>query len=123
MRSRMRKTRPEAHRLRRPPLIAIVVVVGRRRAPLSVGRIAPGSRIQHQVLGRIDAVAVQILQEQRNAWDAIVERAAEQQRGQVVGGRRRKNRQAAAYSSAPIPMAQSRTTWETILFAPSAGTR
>jgi len=52
---------PQAHGFRRPPLITVVVIVWRTRAKLPVRRVRPRVRVQHQVLCRIDAVAVQIL--------------------------------------------------------------
>ena len=63
-----------AHILVRTPLEAIVVVIRRGCAERASRRIGPGSRVQHERLIRIEAVAVQILQEQRDTGNAVGER-------------------------------------------------
>ena len=91
---------PQAHGFRWPPLITVVVVVWRTRAKLSVCGVRPRCRIEHEILRRIDAVAVQILQERRYSWDAVDKgrggvagsgRPLKQQIVQVIRGRRRQN--------------------------------
>jgi hypothetical protein len=67
---------PQAHGFRRAPLITVVIIVRRAGAELPVRRVRPACRVQHQILRGIDAVAVQILQERRYAWNAVDERRA-----------------------------------------------
>ena len=63
--------------------------VWRTGAKLPVCRVRPRRRVQHEILRRIDAVAVQILQERRRLWDAVDERRLKQQGAEVIRGCRR----------------------------------
>ena len=54
---------PEAHLLIRTSLISIVVEVDGRDAKLSRGRLRPGGRVQNECFRRVEAVAIQIVQE------------------------------------------------------------
>src|SRR5947207_7610025 len=65
----------EAELFQRMTLIPVVVVVSGCRPESSGRRIQPGRRVQYEILVRIDAVAVQILEEQRLPGDAVHERA------------------------------------------------
>src|SRR5581483_8888432 len=67
----------DAEVLHRPALITEVAIVGRRRAPLSRRRVRPCRRIEREVLVRIEAVAIEVLREQRNTRNAVEQRALE----------------------------------------------
>jgi hypothetical protein len=53
------------------PLGPVVAVVRRRGAPGAGRRIRPRGSVQHQSLGRIEAVAVEVLEKQRLSRDTI----------------------------------------------------
>src|SRR5207253_9304689 len=64
----------EAELLSRMTLIAVIVVIAGRRAESSGGGARPGVLVQDELLVRIDAMAVQVLEEERLAGDTIHER-------------------------------------------------
>ena len=116
----------DAERFGRPALIAIVIVVRSRRAPLPIGGIDPGGLIQDQVFGGIDAVTVQVLQEQRLAGIAVIEGTRTAAEQQTCSGYWWKSAPESAFRwrmSSRLPNAQSRTARETILLPCGAGTR
>jgi hypothetical protein len=76
----------DAHLLVGPAGIAVIAIVSGRCAPLTGPGITPGGWIEDEFLVRIDAAAIKILQEERLAGNTIGERAAEQQRIQVIVG-------------------------------------
>ena len=53
-------------------LEAVIVVISSRRSEGSRRRVGPSRRIQHEVLRRIDAVAIEILDKQRLSCHPII---------------------------------------------------
>src|SRR2546425_8030873 len=56
------KVTTQAHRFCGLPLPAVIVEVGRRFSELARRGIDPGVRVQHEILGWIDAMAVRVFQ-------------------------------------------------------------
>src|SRR5205085_5824327 len=100
----------EAELFIRTALVSIVAIVSSGCAPLSWTGIGPRGRVKHKVLVRINAVAIQILEEERLARNAICIRSTEQQRCKIVLGGRRPDRLAAGVpkNSTHGPAAESR---------------
>src|SRR5450631_2748127 len=76
---------PDGQILHGTPLGAIVIVIG-PASKLPGSRVAPRRGIQHEGGGGIEAVAVKVLREQRNARVPILNRALELQRTQGGAG-------------------------------------
>src|SRR6266478_5703382 len=85
----------QAHLLHRTPLIAEVAVIRRGRSPIPGSRICPCVPVQNEILVRIYAVAIQVLQVQRNSGHAVHQRVLEKQRTLVRRCRRTRNRKTA----------------------------
>ena len=77
-------------------LLAIVVIICGRAERPGLG-IGPGGRIQYEFTVRIEAVAIQVLREERDPRHPILNRALEHQRAQRRAGvgQRRCDRQSA----------------------------
>lgn len=62
----------------RTALVAIVVIVSRSGAPLPGGRIGPRSRVQYEFFVRVEAVTIEVLEEQRLTGHSICKGATEE---------------------------------------------
>jgi len=94
-----------AQLLGRHTCLPIVAVKRRRDPPLPLRHIRPRLRIQNEILIRVDAVAIQVLQEQRLSLHAIHTRALVDQRIQRGRGCRYANQRTAgvAHQTAQSP--------------------
>src|SRR5438552_16899963 len=99
----------QAHLLHRTPLIAEVAVIRRGRSPSPGSRIRPCVPVQNEILVRIDAVAIQVLQVQRSSGHAAHQRVLEKQRTLVSSWQSdsqsadRSSTRAASRTSSPAP--------------------
>src|SRR5262249_25050676 len=70
----------EAHLFFRAALIAVVIEIDRRHSVLPGGRLRPGGRVQYECGARVEAMAIQVIEEQRHTGNPVGE-----------GGRTRKD--------------------------------
>ena len=75
---------------------------------LAGGGIGPRGGIQHEVRVGIEAVAVQVVREERHAGHAVEVSALEQRVRKIIGGHGGQNRQAAGVvqESSQLPVAE-----------------
>src|SRR5205085_1335765 len=104
--ARQLEVAPEREAFNWLPLITVVAVIRRPRSARSRSRMRPGVRIEHEVFGRIEAMGVELLDEQRLGRHSIGEtqclagwQIPQQQRLQIVLSVRSRYRQSAGIKS------------------------